>query len=82
MEATIEIKITNSGYFKVQIISVEYGFSQILRDGKWVNTTSEPQRFENEILTIGKVFDEEADAKAFLKTKLFKDLHKAVLKNY
>jgi len=81
--ATIEVKITNAGYyFEVVIVSVEYGFSQMLKDGKWVNTSIEPKRFETEILTIGKRFNEKTDAEAFLKTKFFKDLHKAVLKNF
>lgn len=80
---TIEVKITNTGYyFEVVIVSVEYGFSQMLKEGKWVNTTTEPKRFETEILTIGKRFDEKVDAEAFLNTKFFKDLHKAVLKNF
>jgi hypothetical protein len=79
----IESKIINTfPCVKITIVSVEYGFSQILKDGKWVNTTSEPERFEDEILTLGKYFINSEDAEKFMNTKAFKSLFKSVQKNW
>jgi len=79
----IESKIINTfPCVKITIISVEYGFSQMLKDGKWVNTTSEPKRLEDEILTLGKYFMNSEDAEKFMNTKAFKALFKSVQKNW
>ena len=80
---TIESKIINKGSWNViQIISVTFGYSQILVDGKWVNTSSVPQRFEDEILTFGKYFNNESDAEKFMNTKQFKSLFKSIKNNW
>jgi hypothetical protein len=80
---TIEAKIINSDYwFKIQIISVSYGFSQQLMDGKWVNTTEEPERHETEILTLGKYFEGEKEAQEFMDKKCFKSLIKNLATNW
>jgi hypothetical protein len=80
---TIETKTINVGYWlKIQVVSVNYGFSQILKDGKWVNVTSKPERFEEEILTFGKCFENHEDAEKFMKTKQFKSLLKNIEKNW
>jgi hypothetical protein len=80
---TIESKIIKTAYStKITIVSVEYGFSQVLKDGKWVNTTSEPERFEDEILTLGKYFINSEDAEKFMNTKAFKSLFKSLQKNW
>jgi hypothetical protein len=79
----IESKIINTfPCVKITIVSVQYGFSQILKDGKWVNTTSEPERFEDEILTLGKYFINSEDAEKFMNTKAFKALFKSLQKNW
>ena len=79
----IESKIIKTAYStKITIVSVEYGFSQVLKDGKWVNTTSEPKRLEDEILTLGKYFSDEAGAEKFMNTKAFKSLFKNLQKNW
>jgi hypothetical protein len=81
MKTTIEAKtVKTTSYIKVQIVSVQYGFSQTLQDGQWVNTTSEPQRFETEILTLGKYFESSSDTEKFMQTKAFKNLLKQVQK--
>lgn len=81
--STLEAIITNNGtWYKVSIISVEYGFSQMLKDGKWVNTTSEPQRFEEEILVFGKTFSSKETAEEFTKGKPFKSIFKNLQKNW
>ena len=80
---TIEANTKNVGHWiKIQIVSVTYGFSQILKDGKWVNATTTPERFEDEILTLGKIFETDADANEFMKTKHFKSLLKNIEKNW
>jgi len=80
---TIEAQINSKGTWKsITIISVTYGFSQILKDGKWVNTTSEPERCEDEILTLGKCFMNSEDAEKFMNTKAFKSLFKSLQKNW
>ena len=79
----IEAKIINTGtWMKIQIVSVSYGFSQMLKDGEWVNTTAEPQRFEDEVLTLGKYFSSAKEAEDFMKTKSFKSLFKNIEKNW
>ena len=79
----LESKIENNGtWTRIYILSVEYGFSQMLKDGKWVNTTDEPQRFETVILTLGKSFADYTSAESFMKTKAFKAIFKAVGKNW
>ena len=81
MKNTIEAKtVKTATWVKIQIVSVQYGFSQTLQDGKWVNTTSEPQRFETEILTLGKYFESNTEAEKFMQTKAFKNLLKQVQK--
>lgn len=80
---TIEPVIINTGVWcKIQIVIVNYGFSQILKDGKFVNTTIEPERYETEVLTIGKCFSDVNDAQDFMKTKQFKSLLKNIQKNW
>jgi hypothetical protein len=79
---TAKIKIINSGtWIKIQIVSVTEGFSQTLVNGKWVNKTSEPQIFEDELLTIGKCFSDSEEASKFINTKFFKSLFKAIEKH-
>jgi hypothetical protein len=79
----IEVKIINTGsWVKIQIVSVTEGFSQTLKNGKWVNSTSEPQRFEDEILTLGKYFSSNESAEKFMSTKSFKSLFKNLEKNW
>lgn len=80
---TIETKIINTGYcIKIQVVSVSYGFSQRIENNKWVNTTETPQRFEDEILTLGKYFADNLEAEKFIKTKSFKSLFKNIEKNW
>jgi hypothetical protein len=80
---TLEAKIIRQGHWpKIQIVSVAYGFNQRLQDGKWVNTTSEPQRIESEILTFGKCFSNDEEAEKFMNTKHFKSLFKNLQKNW
>jgi hypothetical protein len=80
---TIEAKIINTNsWLKIKIVSITEGFSQTLKDGKWVNTTSTPQRFEDEILTLGKYFSNELEAEKFMNTKSFKSLFKNIEKNW
>ena len=80
---TIEAKIINTGTWdKIQIVSVQYGYSQRIENNQWVNTTIEPQRFEDEILTLGKYFSDNAEALKFMDTKFFKSLLKNIEKNY
>lgn len=79
----IQSKIVTVGsWVKVQIVSVTEGFAQTLKDGKWVNTTSEPQRFEDEILTLGKHFSNSEEAEQFTKSKFFKSILKQTIKFY
>ena len=79
----LESKIENNGtWTRIHIVFVEYGFSQMLKDGKWENTTDEPQRFETVILTLGKSFADYTSAESFMKTKAFKAIFKAVEKNW
>ncbi len=79
----LEAKIISTGsWMKIQVVSVTEGFSQTLKDGKWVNTTSKPQRFEDEILTLGKYFSDNAEAEKFMDTKSFKSLFKNLEKNW
>lgn len=79
----IEAKITQKSYWiQVAIVSVTEGFSQRLEGGKWVNTTTEPQRFEEEILRLGKCFSDDLEAEKFMKTKAFKSILKSVQKNW
>jgi len=79
----LESKIENNGtWTRIHIVSVEYGFSQMLKGDKWVNTTDEPQRFESVIITLGKSFSDYTSAEAFIKTKAFKAIFKAVEKNW
>jgi len=79
----IEAKIINSGlWMKIQIVSVTEGFSQILKDGKWVNQTIEPERFEDEILTLAKCFTNTSEIEEFMNTKSFKSLLKNLQKNW
>lgn len=79
----IETKIINTGsWMKIQIVSVTEGFKQTLKDGKWVNTTLEPERFEEEVLTLGKYFLDYSEAFNFLNTKSFKSLFKNIEKNW
>ena len=79
----IEAKIIRVGSWpKIQIVSVTEGFSQTLQNGKWENTTLEPQRFEKEILTLGKCFFDNAEAEKFMTTKAFKSLFKSIEKNW
>jgi hypothetical protein len=79
----IEAKIINNGtWFKITVVSFAYGFAQTLKDGKWVNTTDEPQRFESEVLTLGRSFVDHSDADAFMKTKPFKSLLKTLQKSW
>ena len=75
---TTEVKIVNVGsWVKVQIINVDFVFSKILKDGKWVNMTHEPERFETELLTIEKHFFDFAAAEKYVATnKTFKALLK------
>ena len=79
----VEAKIISTGHWmKIQIVSVTEGFSQQLKDGKWVNTTLEPRRFEDEVLTLGKCFSDNAEAEKFMNTKFFKSLFKNLEKNW
>lgn len=79
----IEAKIITVGSWeKIQIVSVTEGFSQILKNGQWVNTTTEPQKFEDEILTLGTHFNDIAAAEKFMNTKHFKSLFKNIQKNW
>jgi hypothetical protein len=78
----LEAKIISTGTWKkIQIVSVTQDFSQTLENGKWVNTTVEPQRFEDEILTFGKYFRDNAEAEKFMDTKIFKSTFKSIQKN-
>jgi hypothetical protein len=79
----LESKIENNGtWTRIHVVSVEYGFAQMLKGDKWVNTTDEPQRFETVIITIGKSFSGHTEAESFIKTKAFKAIFKAVEKNW
>jgi hypothetical protein len=80
---TIEAKIINTGTWdQIQIVSVTYGYSQRIQNNQWVNTTVEPQRFEDEILTLGKYFSDNEEALKFMNTKSFKSLFKNIEKNW
>ena len=80
---TLEAKIIRLSHWpKIQIVSVTYGFSQRLQNGKWVNTTHEPERVESEILTLGKCFSNDEEAEKFMNTKHFKSLFKNLEKNW
>jgi len=76
------ITIDKSYCVKIQIVSVEYGFSKRLVNGEWVNTTPKPERIEREILTLAKCFDSHEEAKKFTTTKQFKAIFKAIEKNW
>ena len=80
---TIETKIINTGsWMKVSIVSVENGFSQVLKNGQWVNKTVEPERFETEILTFGQCFGSETECEKFMSAKLFKSALATIKKNW
>ncbi len=66
---------------KVSIVSVTTGFAQMLENGKWVNTTPEPQSSETEILTFGKFFSSELECEKFIAGKLFKSVFSNIEKN-
>lgn len=80
---TTEVKIVNVGsWTKVQIVKVEFGFERFLQNGKWVNITAEPQKFETELLTIEHCFFDYTAAEKYVATnKAFKALLKLVTKN-
>ena len=80
----IQVKTISSGtWIQIQIVSITEGYSQILNlDGKWVNATSEPQIFEDEILTFGEYFSDDASAEEFMETKVFKSFLKIIKKNW
>jgi len=79
----IEAKIISTGtWIKIQIVSVTEGYSQTLKDGKWVNTTLEPQIFEEEVLTFGRCFSNETEATKFMSTKSFNRLFTSIQKNW
>jgi hypothetical protein len=81
--AHIEAKIINTGAFmKITIVSVESGFSQMLKNGQWVNTTTEPEKFESELLTFGKSFFDETECEKFMATKIFKSVFQGIKKNW
>lgn len=83
LDTTIEANIIKPGsWCQITIVSVIYGFSQRLMDGKWVNTTAEPQRHETVILTIGKFFEDSIEAEKFMGTKFFKSLLNTVKKTW
>jgi len=73
-------KISIGAWVQISIVAVEYGFSKTLQGNKWVNTTDEPQRFETEILTLGKCFNGYDEAEKFMSTKAFKQFFAAVEK--
>jgi hypothetical protein len=78
---TTTVKIIRTGsWYKLSIVSVTEGHSQILKDGKWVNASSTIETFEDEILTLGKYFDTAVDAEKYAETKGFKQLLKLVQK--
>jgi hypothetical protein len=80
---TIESKIINSGYcLQIQIISVTFGYSQTIQNNQWVNTTVDPQRFEDVILTLGQYFSDTTEAQSFMQKKFFKSLFKNIQKNW
>lgn len=80
---TFEPKITLVGHWiKLQIITVTYGYEKILKGGEWVNSTQEPKRFEDEILTLEEYFETYKDAEKYIQTKQFKQLFKVVEKNW
>jgi hypothetical protein len=77
----IEAKIITVGSWeKVSIVAVQYGYTQHLENGQWVNSSSEPERHETEILTIGKHFESYKAAEKYMGTKFFKNLLKQVQK--
>jgi hypothetical protein len=79
----IEAKIINTSFWiKISIVSVTEGYSQILKDGKWVNSKSIPERFEDEILTLSKCFSDNESAEKFMNTNFFKSLLKNIEKNW
>jgi hypothetical protein len=67
---------------KVSIVSVTVGFSQVLKNGHWVNTTDNPQRFETEILAFGQCFSSESECEKFIATKAFKSVLASIQKNW
>ena len=80
---TIEAKVARGvAWWSVAIIGVTEGYTQTLENGKWVNTTSQPQRFEEEIVTFGRCFESEATAQKFLQTKPFKAILKGIEKTW
>lgn len=82
--SSIESRISehSGGWLRISIISVTYGHSRILRDGEWVNTSQEPERYEEEILTLGKFFYSQLEAEQFINKKQFKALLKNISKNW
>lgn len=83
MKTQIEAQtVTKGTWVKIIIVSVTHGFSQILKDGKWENTTATPQRHEDEILTLGKFFEDHVTAEKFMSTKSFKSLLKNLKTNW
>ena len=79
----LQAKIISTGtWMKIQVVSVTEGFSQTLLNGKWVNTTTEPQTFEDEVLTLGKCFEDRKSAEIFINTKAFKSMFKNLEKNW
>ena len=77
----IQAKTIKTGsWVKISIVSFSEGFSQILKDGKWVNRSEKPETFEDEILTLGKYFEDRQAAEKYMETKGFKALLKLVQK--
>ena len=78
----IEAKLISTGtWIQIQIVSVTYGYSQKIENNQWVNTTVDPQRFEDEVLTLGNYFSDNTEAKSFMQKKFFKSLFKNIQKN-
>lgn len=82
-DMNIDVALINAGsWTKISIIDVQFGYSRMRKDGEWVNTTINPQRFESEILTLGKCFYNNEEAEKFMKTKPFKSLLNNLKKNW
>jgi hypothetical protein len=78
----IRSKIINSGsWLQIQIISVTFGYCKTFQNNEWVNTTVEPQRFEDVVLTLGQYFSDTTEAQSFMQKKFFKSLFKNIQKN-
>lgn len=67
-----------SYYYKVAIVQITAGWTQILKDGEWVKHRYETNK--DEIVSIAKYFDTEEAAQKFIKTKPFERLMKLVEK--